>query len=272
LYKETPHISFSNIYFSNFSKNLKWKILGLEKVKSFYLTKLWIFHFSMFKNSLSGNLIPNIIERYKKYHCYDWKVLLNSFKNCNRKLLILEKKDIFKKFKTGKILNQIYNKKLKNLNNFSIFLPESILLKNSLNLFLKKLTLKVTLGKKRILIILKKKTSNINRLYNIFKNRLKLLKCQIIIKSFLKERLISDRKGINLKRKNYYFHRQNHIFFHRLMFDLKQSKNHAHYKKFFVYYFSSKNHFNTFFWKKILTCFLKKNIRINKTVYSRSNF
>jgi hypothetical protein len=56
------------------------------------------------------------------------------------------------------------------------------------------------------------------------------------------------------------------------MFDLKQSKNHAHYKKFFVYYFSSKNHFNTFFWKKILTCFLKKNIRINKTVYSRSNF
>ncbi len=129
LYKETPHISFSNIYFSNFSKNLKWKILGLEKVKGFYLTKLWIFHFSMFKNSLSGNLIPNIIERYKKYHCYDCKVLLNSFKNCNRKLLILEKKDIFKKFKTGKILNQIYNKKLKNLNNFSIFLPESILLK-----------------------------------------------------------------------------------------------------------------------------------------------
>ncbi len=81
-----------------------------------------------------------------------------------------------------------------------------------MNLFLKKLTLKVTLGKKRILIILKKKTSNINRLYNIFKNRLKLLKCQIIIKSFLKERLISDRKGINLKRKNLFSSTKSHLF------------------------------------------------------------
>ena len=258
LYKETPYISFSNIHLSNFSKNLKWKILVLEKVKSFYLTKLWIFYFSMIKNSLSGNLIPNIIERYEKYHCYDCKVFLNSIKNGNCKLLILEKTDIFKKFRTGKILCQIYNRKLKNLNNFSIFLSESILLKNSSNLFLKKLILKITLRKKRILIIIKKRTSKIKCLYNIFKNRLKLLKCQIIIKSFLKERLISDRKGINFKKKNYYFHQQNLIFFHRLMFDLKQNKNNAHYKMFFVNYFSSKNHLNTFFSKKILSCFLKK--------------
>lgn len=212
----------------------------------------------MNKNSLSGKLIPNIIERYEKYQFYDCRLLLNSIKNGNRKLLILEKIDIFEKFRGRKILYQIYNRKLKNLNNYMIFLLGSILLKNSSNLFLKKLIFKITLRKKRILKILKKRISKINCLHNIFKNRLNLLKCQIIIKSFLKERLISDRKLNNLKSKNYYFHQQNPIFFHRLMFNLKQNKNHVHDKNFFVYYFSKKNHLNTFFSKKILSCFLKK--------------
>ena len=56
----------------------------------------------MNKNSLSGKLIPNIIERYEKYQFYDCRLLLNSIKNGNRKLLILEKIDIFEKFEVEK--------------------------------------------------------------------------------------------------------------------------------------------------------------------------
>jgi hypothetical protein len=42
------------------------------------------------------------------------------------------------------------------------------------------------------------------------------------------------------------------------MFDLKQNKNYDHNKNLFIYYFSSKNHLNTFYSKKIFSFFLKK--------------
>ena len=252
------HILTSNLNFSNFRKNLNSKILGFEKTKNFSILKLYSFHCLIFKNPPSSDLILNKIKSYRKNYRWNSNLFLNSIKNSNDKLLILEKTLVSKKFKTKQILIQICFENFKNFTIASVFLTESVLLKNSSNLMLIKFPLNMYLKKKRSLFILEKKESKVKCLCGIYKSRIEFLKIQIILKSYFKSRFIFNKIEIGQRIKNYGFYQTKQIFFHRLIFDFNMMKNNSNKKKFLIYFFLSKNFFNTFYSERLLGWFLRK--------------